>query len=91
MTRHVSKEMQRIKRIGYTLYVMDDAVWCDGNSDRLTREAVAEVMAATPEDRQEACWHVGLTDDKAKELASTAEETVSRFDMSWLDDDEEDE
>lgn len=85
MPRHVSKEMQRIKRIGVTLYWMDNIVRHHDSPDCLPREAVAEVIAATPEERHIACWHVGLPDEYAEGLALTAEQTVFEFeDAGWL-------
>ena len=68
MSRHASKEMQRIRRIGDTLYAMDNIVW-NHLDEPLTREEIAEVISATPQERQVACYHVGLTKEDADELS----------------------
>lgn len=78
MPRHASKDMQRIRRIGHTLYIMDNIVW-NHLDEPLTREEIAEVISATPQERHAACYHVGLTKEDADELSSTAEQTVREF------------
>lgn len=78
MSRHTSKEMQRIRRIGDTLYIMDNIVWNHWD-EPLTREEIAEVISATPQERHVACYHVGLTREEADELSLTAEQTVKKF------------
>lgn len=91
MARHVSKHMQYIKRIGSTLHSMDNVVYNGYPTDGLTREAIEEVANATPDDRRESCWHVGLTDKDAAALADTAEHVVDwwRDNMDILDADAE--
>ena len=69
MPRHASKDMQRIRRIGHTFHL----------DEPLTREEIAEVISATPQERHAACYHVGLTKEDADELSSTAEQTVREF------------
>lgn len=78
MSRHTSKEMQRIRRIGHTLYIMDNIVW-NHLDEPLTREEIAEVISATPQERHAACYHAGLTQEDADELSSTAEQTAKEF------------
>lgn len=78
MSRHMSKEMQRIRRIGHTLYIMDNIVW-NHLDEPLTREEIAEVISATPQERHAACYHVGLTKEDADALSSTAEQTAKEF------------
>ena len=85
MSRHASKEMQRIRRIGGTLYIMYDIVW-NHLDDTLTREEIAEVISATPQERRVACYHIGLTREDADELARKAEQTVKKFeDAEFVD------
>lgn len=78
MSRHASKEMQRIRRIGNTLYDMYNLVW-NHLDEILTREEIAEVISATPQERHVACYHIGLTKEDADELSLTAEQTVKKF------------
>lgn len=45
----------------------------------MTREEIAEVISATPQERHAACYHVGLAQEDADELSSPAEQTVKEF------------
>lgn len=57
---------------------MDNIVW-NHLDEPLTREEIAEVISATPQERHAACYHIGLAQEDADVLSSTAEQTVKEF------------